>query len=178
MAKLVSKTYGDALYALALEKGTIDATYEEITGLKVVFAENEELSKLLSHPKISREEKITVIENIFKGKVSDDVLGFLVIVIEKDRNSAFEEIFDHFISLVKEYKGIGTAKVSSALPVSDEQKKKIEAKLLATTDYKTFEVEYVVDPSLIGGFVIRIGDRVVDGSVKEKIAMMAKNLSA
>ena len=178
MAKLVSKTYGDALYALALEKGTIDAVYEEITGLKKVFSENEELQKLLSHPKISREEKITVIENIFKGKLSDDVLGFLVIVTQKDRNSAFEEIFDYFISLVKEYKNIGTAKVSSALPVTDQQKKKIEEKLLATTDYKTFEVEYVVDPSLIGGFVIRIGDRVVDGSVREKIAMMAKNLSA
>ncbi|MBO4264604.1 MAG: F0F1 ATP synthase subunit delta, partial [Clostridia bacterium] len=71
----------------------------------------------------------------------------LSIVTQKDRNSAFEEIFDYFISLVKEYKNIGTAKVSSALPVTDQQKKKIEEKLLATTDYKTFEVEYVVDPS-------------------------------
>ena len=178
MARLVSKTYGDALYALALEKGTIDAIYGEIVELKAVFASNEDLTKLLAHPKISREEKITVIENIFKGKVSDDVLGFLIIVTQKNRNGAFEEIFDYFISLVKEYKGIGTAKVSSALPVTDEQKKRIEAKLLATSDYKSFEIEYVVDPALIGGFVIRIGDRVVDGSVREKIAMMAKNLSA
>ena len=178
MAKLVSKTYGDALFDLALEKGTMDTVYEEILALKQVFGENPELGKLLAHPKISREEKITVIENIFKGKVSDDVLGFLVIIVEKDRFAELDSVLDYFVTRVKEYKGIGTVLVTSALPVTESQKKRIEEKLLATTDYKSVEIEYKVDPALIGGIVIRIGDRVVDGSVATKLAMMAKDLSA
>jgi len=178
MAKLISKTYGDALYSLGLEKGCLDTFFEEITGLKKIFDDNKDLTDLLSHPKISREEKITVMENIFKGNVSDDVLGFLTVIVEKDHGNAFGEIFDYFIAQVKEYKSIGIAKVMSAFPMTEDQKERLTKKLLETTDYKSFEIEYVVDPSLIGGVVIRIGDRVVDGSVREKIAEMAKSLSA
>ncbi|MBE5961087.1 MAG: ATP synthase F1 subunit delta [Lachnospiraceae bacterium] len=176
MAKLVSKTYGDALFELALEKQTIDTVFEEIKEVKEVFTENEELMKLLNHPKITKEEKVKIIENIFKGRVSDDVTGFLVIIVEKGRYNSFDAIFDYFIAAVKEYKKIGIAKVTSAVELSDEQKKKVEEKLLQTTIYTSFEMNYHVDKSLIGGLIIRIGDRVVDSSIKTKLDKLARNL--
>ncbi len=178
MAKLVSKTYGEALFELVLEKGTMDEALEELNGLLGVLKEHGELDQLLTHPKISKEEKISVMEQVFKGRISDDVLGFLLILIEKDRYTELPAVAEYFISQVREYKNIGTAQVTSAFPVTEEQKKQIEEKLLSTTDYTAFEMEYQTDPSLIGGVIIRIGDRVVDGSVRNKLAKLAQSVSA
>ena len=140
------------------------------------FAENPELTKLLSHPKISKEEKISVVENVFKGRMSDDIVGFLVIIVEKDRGSEMESILELFQAKVREYKKIGVALVTSAVELSEAQKAKVEHKLLEQTSYEQFEIEYLVDASLIGGMVIRIGDRVVDSSIRSKLDSMARNL--
>ena len=92
MAKLVDKTYGDALFELAVENGKVDTYFSECLGVLQVIEENDELLKLFTHPKISKEEKEKVIENIFKGRVSDDVTGFLVLIIKKDRQAMICDI--------------------------------------------------------------------------------------
>lgn len=176
MAKLISKTYGEALFELALEKNELDRIAEQVTLLAEAFAENPELTKLLSHPKISKEEKITVVENIFKGRFLDDVVGFLVIVVEKDRGSEVEGILKHFLAKVREYKKIGFAQVTSAVELTETQRKQVESKLIQQTSYESFEMKYGVDPSLLGGMIIRIGDRVVDSSIKTKLDEMARSL--
>ena len=176
MAKLIEGSYGDALFELALEQNNLDAIAEQVDVLTQSFAENPELLKLLNHPKISKEEKISVIENIFKGRFSDDIVGFLVIITEKDRGAQIEGILNYFKAKVREYKKIGVARVTSAMELSAEQKKRVEEKLLQQTSYESFEVEYSVDASLIGGMVIRIGDRVVDSSIRTKLDTMTKKL--
>lgn len=176
MAKLVSKTYGEALFDLALEDGTLTTIIDEVNVVKEAIKENPDLFKLLSHPKINKEEKISVIENIFKGRVSDSLVGFLVIIVQKDRYDDLNGIFEYFIAKVREYKNIGVASITSAVELTEEQKKQVEQKLLQTTKYSQFELSFTVDKSLIGGLVIRIGDRVVDSSIKTKLQMLAKDL--
>lgn len=176
MAKIISKAYGDALFELALEKNELDSIAEQVNLLVNAFAENPELIKLLSHPKINKEEKINVIETIFKGRMSDDIVGFLVIIVEKDRGSEIADILNLFQAKVREYKKIGVALVTSAIELSTEQKQKVEQKLLQQTAYESFEVEYKVDASLIGGMIIRIGDRVVDSSIRSKLDNLTKEL--
>lgn len=176
MAKLVSKTYGDALFKLAIEENILDTTASEAQAVLDAFAENDELSKLLNHPKVTREEKIKVIENIFKGNYSDTIVGFLVIIVQKGRYNDIPSIFEYFLEQVMEYKNIGTAKVTSAVPLSKEEKAEVEKRLLEVTKYVEFNMDYTVDPALIGGLVIRIGDRVVDSSIRTKINSMAKEL--
>ena len=176
MAKLIESSYGDALFELALEQNELDSVAEQVDVLAQSFAENPELLKLLTHPKISKEEKISVIENIFKGRFSDDIVGFLVVITEKDRGAEIENILRYFQAKVREYKKIGVARVLSATELTKEQKKRVEKKLLQQTSYESFEVDYSVDASLIGGMVIRIGDRVVDSSIRTKLDTMAKNL--
>ena len=85
MAKLVSTTYGDALFELGLEQGNLDLLYEEAGGLQKTFSDNDELLKLLNHPKIIKEEKQKILKNVFSGRVSPDMEGFLHIIVEKDR---------------------------------------------------------------------------------------------
>ena len=177
MAKLISGTYGEALFELAKEVNKVELLGEQIAVVREIFAENEELLKLLNHPKVTKNEKIQVIENIFKGRFEDEVVGFLVIIVEKGRYNEIDSILSYFIDKVKEYQKIGVAKVVSAIELSKEQKAKLEAKLLSQTDYEKFEMCYEVDASLIGGMIIRIGDRVVDSSVKSKLDRMARDMA-
>ena len=100
MAKLISKTYGDALFELALEENAVDSLAEEVQMVLNVLEENEELMKLLRHPKIVKEEKIKIIQDIFKGRVSDNLTGFLEIIVDKDRYNEIPSIFRFFLDLV------------------------------------------------------------------------------
>ena len=176
MAKLISKTYGDALFELAIEEDKIDALLGEIEQLRHVLSENEDFGRLMNHPKVIKEEKIQVARNVFEGRMSDELLGFLVIIISKDRYRDIDAILDYFIAEVKKYKGIGVATVTTAVPLREEQCRKIEQKLLDTTSYTTMEMNYTLDKSLIGGMVIRIGDRVVDSSIRTKLNELQKEL--
>ncbi len=176
MAKLASKVYGDALFESALEEDCLDDTYEEVKELQIIFEENEDLIQLLNHPQLPKEEKLQVIDNIFKGRVSDDIMGFLTTVVEKGRQTDIPAILDYFIDIVKEYKKIGVACVTSAVELNDVQKEQVKQRLLETTDYVDFEMTYKTDPSLIGGMTIRIGDRVVDSSIKTQLYNLQRQL--
>ena len=176
MAKLVSKDYGDALFEEAMDKNVLSQWYEEIGALRTIFLENPDLAQFLNHPQIIKEEKKKVVEAIFSGKLSDGLLGFLVTVIEKGRQNDMIPICDYFTDRVKAYKKIGVVKVTSALPLSEDQKKRVEERLLETTGFVSLETEYAVDESLLGGLVIRIGDRVVDSSIKTRLEEIRRDL--
>lgn len=177
MAKLVSKTYGDALFEIAAEENRVDAFFEEAEGVLMVLKENADLSKLMNHPKIVKEEKIHIIENIFKGRVSDEMVGLMRMIVDKGHFGELQSVLEYFIGQVKEFKNIGTAYVTTAVELSEEQKAQVVNKLIQTTKYVEFEMHYDVDAALIGGMVIRIGDRVVDSSIKTKIYDLSRELS-
>ena len=176
MAKLVSKTYGDALFELAVEENRIDSLTEEIEAVKAILDENKDFEKIMIHPEIPQEQKLSVIEEVFKGRVSDALTGFLRIVAAKGRYKELPGIFAYFTARVKEYKKIGVAEVTSAIPLTGAQKQRVEAKLLQTTPYETMEIEYKVDAAKIGGLMIRIGDRVVDGTVSSRLSALTSRL--
>ena len=82
MAKLVSKTYGDALFELALENNQLDSMLEEVRAVSDIITESEDLTKLMNHTKIVKEEKIKVIEDIFTGRVSMELVGLMRMIVE------------------------------------------------------------------------------------------------
>lgn len=177
MAKLVSKTYGDALFDVAAESGQLDAYWEEAKAVRAAFCENAEIFKLMGHPKIVKEEKIQIIENIFAGKISGELAGLLRMLVEKDHFAEADEVLAYFEERVKEHKSIGTAYVTTAMELSGAQKDAVKQRLLETTRYVEFEMHYAVDSALIGGMIIRIGDRVVDSSVRTKLYDLTRELS-
>ncbi|MEF9941233.1 MAG: ATP synthase F1 subunit delta [Lachnospiraceae bacterium] len=176
MAKLVSKTYGDALFAVALEKNRIDEFYEEVQGVLNILRENVELNSLMDHPKIVKEDKVKIIESTFKTRVCDEIIGLMALLITKNHYADTASVFEYFIRMVKEEKKIGIAYITTAVTLSDMQKQSIEQRLLHTTRYEQFEMYYQVDETLIGGMVIRINDRVVDSSIKTKLYELSKEL--
>lgn len=178
MAKLVSQTYGNALFELGLEEQKLDLFFEEAKTFLEVIQKDDELIRFMKHPKIVKDEKMETGKKIFEKTFSKEFAGFLLILIQKDRFAETEKILEYFIGRVKEYKKIGVAYVSTAAPLNESQKENVEKRLLETTAYETFEMNYTVDETLLGGMVIRIGDRIVDTSIKNKLRELAKQLSA
>lgn len=176
MAKLIAKTYGNALFELAGEEGKTEAFMSEFTFIRDAFLLNPELFRFMDHPKILKEEKALVIKNIFKDRVSDEIIGFLELLIVKDRFLEFEAIYDYFVSAVKASLGIGVAFVTTTDLLNEIQKAEIMERLIAVTEFKKVEMNFDVDETLIGGMVIRIGDRVVDSSVKTNLSNLKKKL--
>lgn len=176
MAKLISKTYGDALFAVALEENRMDEFFEAAVGLTEILCTNEDFGKLMSHPKIMQEDKVKIIEETFDGRIPKEMLGLMTLMVTKSREEDFLAVFEYFVELVKEEKKIGKADVTTAIPLSDAQKAQVEEKLLATTKYESFEMNYKVDASLIGGIIVRIGDRVIDSSIQTKLNNLSRDL--
>ena len=174
MAKLVSNVYGEALFELAMEQDRLDAYLEESQGVLDVLRDNQEFSQMMTHPNIIKEEKLQMVETVFKGRISDEMVGLMRMIVEKDHFAKMPEVLTFFIDKALE---VGIAYVTTPMEVTDAQKKQIEDRLLETTAYQSFRMHYAVDADLIGGMVIRIGDRVVDSSVRTKISELSRELS-
>ena len=177
MAKLVTGTYGEALFELAVEDKKEQQLLDEVIAVQSILKANPEFSGMMNHPKILKEEKIEALENVFKNNFSQELTGFFVLILQKDRYGDIDGILEYFVQRMKQYMKIGTAYVTTAVSLKDSQKKAIEKKLLDTTEYEKMEVIYTEDADIIGGMIIRIGDRVVDSSIKSKLAGLTKELT-
>jgi F-type H+-transporting ATPase subunit delta len=177
MAKQVDATYGNALFELAVEEKKVDGLYAETETLAKVLEQNPELLKLLAHPHVNKEDKVKVVKDTFEGRISDELTGLLVMIVEKGHAKDIPAVLKYFLSEVKKYKEIGVVDVTSATKLSDGQKQAVEKRILETTNYKSLEVNYLQDKDIIGGLIIRIEDRVVDSSVRTKLNTMAKALA-
>lgn len=176
MAGLVAKRYGTAIFELAKEKDAVIALEDEVIALKQSF-ESLELSEFLGHPKISLDEKIKVLETSLADKVSHDLLGLLVLVVKKGRYNDIDDIFEEILDLIDVEHDRVKAYISSADQLHVDEKSKIIHQLSALA-HKTIIPIYEVDESLIGGLVIRIGDRIVDNSIKGHMHSMSREMLA
>ena len=176
MAKLVSKTYGEALFDIAVEEQKTAVFLEEVEGIRGILSEHPDFDKMMLHPAIPKQDKLKVIDEVFSDRISREMTGFLKIVIQKERYRELPQIFAYFIDRVKEAEKIGIAYVTTAMEMSEVQKEQVRKRLLETTDYRSMEMHYQVDPKIIGGMIIRIGDRVVDSSIRSKLDDLTRQL--
>lgn len=175
MAKIVQKTYGEALYELAMQENPTELL-REAGQLEEILRENPEFDKLMKHPGIAKQEKQKILKEVWEGKINPVLLGFLDLLITKDRYAYLPQILEYFTDKMKETQKIGVAYVTTAVELTGEKKAEIEKKLLDTTEYETFEMHYKVDTSILGGMIVRIKDRVVDSSIKSKLNGLTKEL--
>ena len=177
MAKSVEKVYGQALFDSAVEKSKMDDLYDGAISLKDVLVKEKDLLTMLNNPRITEEEKNDIIDKVFADKLDDELIGLIKLMVKNNRQKNMIGVLDFFISKVKEIKKIGIVKVISAEELSKENKDEIEQKILSTTEYVSLEVKYVVDKDILGGLIIRLGDRVVDSSLKTKLEKISRELS-
>ena len=177
MAKLVSKVYGDALFSLAMEEDCLDVIWDEVKQLQTVLEENKEFMDIMAHPEMTREKGKSLIEDSFQGRLSERMMGFLQVLVKKGRFGEILSVLEYFQKEAKEYKKIGVVYVTTPTALTDDKKSDIEKRLLETSGYLSLEMNYIVDPKLLGGIRIRIGDRVVDNSIQTKLDELTRSLS-
>lgn len=177
MAKLVSKVYGDALFSLALEENKLDEIWEEVKVLEDALTENKEFMEIMAHPEMTKEKGLALMDEAFKGKLSDVMMGFLQVLVNKGRFNEILSVLEHFQRETKEYKKIGVVYVTTPEALTEAQKTSIVQKLTETSGYESLEMNYIEDASLLGGIRIRIGDRVVDNSIQTKLEEMTRSLT-
>ncbi|NLK21820.1 MAG: F0F1 ATP synthase subunit delta [Epulopiscium sp.] len=175
MAQLISKRYSKALFDLAIEKNAVDEFENQIHNLYQILNSEKEFMQVLQHPHILNEEKIRLVKEVFLSKISDEIMGLLILIIRKNRQEHLLEILNAFLENIKEHKGIVTAVVFSAIPLDNEQINKIKQKLVMGLK-KQVQIETIVDSSLIGGLKIRVGDRVLDVSIEGKLHSLKASL--
>ena len=173
MAKLVSKVYGDALFSLAVEENRVDELWDETRAMKQVLSENPDFMAILEHPEMTMEKKMDVLQEVFQKELSQDMMGLLHVLVKKGRIGELIHVLAYFNECAMAYKKIGKVQIQTPMPLSEKQKKKIEQKLLEVSEYETLSV----DKSLLGGIVIRIGNQVLDNSIRAKLDAMTRDLS-
>lgn len=176
MAKLAASVYGRALLELAGEEKKGLDFLEEIEEIEKVLKENPEFNSLMGHPGIPVCDKEEILKNVFQGRISEEMFGFLSLIVRKGRYGELTKIFAWYTEAFKKEQGIGTAFVTTAVELGEEKKQEVKERLLQTAGYKTIECHYQVDPGLIGGMIIRIDDRIVDSSIRTKLSDLTSQL--
>lgn len=176
MAKLVSKTYSDALFEVGLENNSLEVLLEELSFIEKSFLEYPDFLELFRTPRVSIEERKSIMTSIFGGKISDEMLNFLKVILDKRRASEIFDIKNEFEIAVHKHNNILEATVISAVEMNEEQSAKIIKRLSAVTGNDII-IKNKIDDTLIGGVVIYIGDKIIDGSVKKKLSDLKEELA-
>ncbi|MCD7905735.1 MAG: ATP synthase F1 subunit delta [Clostridiales bacterium] len=174
MAKLASR-YALALFQLAKEKNSLDSFYGQVKAMKEIMCSDEEIREFINNPKLSSEDKFKLFEGVFKGKAEPELLGFLSVIFNKNREKELDLIFRAFLEEVLEEKGIANAYVESAVPLKASQLEEIKTKLSRNLN-KQIIIETKVSPELIGGVKITACGYVIDGTVRKGLNELKSRL--
>lgn len=169
----VAKRYAKSIIGLAAENGSLDAVHADMKLFLGVCDQNRDLGVLLSNPIIHTYQKLNVLKTVFESKMNKLTIMFFEIVTKKGREGYLINIAKEFISQYKQLKGIQTAEIISAIGLDDTLRKKVYDML---RDGTKSEIELVekIDKKLIGGFVLRIGDKQYDASIASDLRRLTQ----
>ncbi|AEF95450.1 ATP synthase subunit delta [Desulfotomaculum nigrificans CO-1-SRB] len=175
MKGAVARRYAQALYEIAVAKGTLATLEEEIKGVALAVEGSAELQRVLYHPQVLPGQKKELLAALFADKISQESMNFLNLIVDKRREKYITGIAEEFVALANAARNTVTAKVTSAIELDEAAKQDI-LKVLAKISGKEVNPTFRVDPSLIGGVVVQIGDKVIDGSIKTRLATLKSRL--
>lgn len=173
---IVATRYAKSLMELALESNKLEAVRTDMKAVKNLCEQNHEFTLFLDSPIIKTDKKISVLNEVFKGKVSDLTLSFLTLIASKHREALVKEIAEAFDEQYKQSKNIFTAVVTSAKGLDSTTKNKVLDLVKAQTKGEVELVEKI-DANTIGGFILKIGDQQIDRSVARQLSEVKKQLS-
>ena len=173
----VASRYAKSLIGLAIEKGQLDAVHADMSLVESICADNRDLSLLLQSPIIKADKKHAILNQIFSGKLGEITTNFLDIIVRKRREVLIPDIASAFLLQYKIHKGITTAELTSAVKLDDELKERILKLVASETVGKQIDLVEKIDPSIIGGFMVRIGDKQIDASIARNISDLKKQFS-
>ena len=164
----VATTYGQAMYDLARDEGKSQTILAELSALDQSLKAAPEFLQLLSAPNIPKEERVQILDDSFRGKIEPYVLNFLKVLTEKGYMRHFSGCCQYYRQQYNKDNGIVPVVAYTAVPLSDELRRKLTAKLSTVTG-KTIELDCRIDPETLGGVRLDFDGRQVDGTVRRRL---------
>ena len=161
----VAARYAKSLLDLAVERGQLEPVYSDMLYLQRLTKESRDFLNLLRSPVVKNDTKARALNAVTAGKVNDLTGAFINLMVSKNRESGLPEIITAFVSQYKDLKGIRLVKLTTAVPVTEATKQAIIAQVKKSEDIQNLELQEIVDPNIIGGFVLQTGDKLIDASV-------------
>ena len=163
-----SREYAEALFELAVQSNQIRETSDGVVTVESALLQMPEYRALLASPAIGKKERLAALDQVFRGKIPDILLGILGMMVSRGHVSALKEMVRDYEELARDYRGESVAVVTSAIPLTEAQtvaiRQKLEKKLARTVIIHCQE-----DPELIGGIRVEVDGRVIDGSIRNKL---------
>lgn len=173
----VASRYARSIFDLSIELKVVDKVYEDMLLIEQVCKDNRKLVTLLKNPIVRYDYKQRVLNKIFKKHLDKLTLKFFDLICRKNRASVLQEVSKVYVILFHEYRGIVRADISSAVELSSAIKKEFEG-IISKATGKKVELGTKVDASLLGGYVMRIGDNQIDDSLKSKLNSLRRELKS
>lgn len=171
----IAKAYGKTLYDLAVECECVEQMLDEITTLRQAFEENPQFITLMMTPNLKKEERVSVVDDAFGGKLHIYLLNFLKILAENGTANEFVDTAKAFRNEYNWEHGIETVTVTSAVALGAEQESELVKKLTKMTG-KTIQLDTKVDPAVMGGIRLQMDGLQLDGTVKNKLNAIRSRL--
>ena len=170
----LASRYAKSLIDLAIERGQLENVFADMQWLKAVCKSNRDFVNLLKSPVIKADTKKKIVDAVTAGKIGELTAAFTTLLIGKGRESNLPEIITAFIAAYNAHKNIHTIQLTTAHPVSDAMRTAIVEQVKKSAGFQHVELEEKVDADLIGGFVLQVGDKLVDASVAYDLRAIAK----
>jgi F-type H+-transporting ATPase subunit delta len=174
----IAVPYAEALLELANANNSLKETTNDMNLVSQFLANSSDLKKFLGNPLITRETKKIVLKDVLGEQIEEKTLTFLMLLVDRRRIAYLDSIAYKFVELSYNEESIEIAKVTSCVRLSSEQQKGIAIKLKDITGAKQIKFALKVDPTLIGGFTIEIGSKLIDTSIKGQLKQISSLLSA
>ena len=171
---MIAKRYAQALFELGKEENALDILQSELKAVVEILKSQADLQKIIYHPQISSEEKKEIWSQLLSGKANQLTINFIFLVTDRKREEFLVEISEEFDNLIRAEKHITVAQVTTAVEIRDEQKEKLRVKLLEVTGKEQIELDTKVDPAIIGGVIVKIGNTLIDDSIAKHLAALSK----
>ena len=169
--------YVKSLLGLAVERNVLEEVHRDMLLFSNAVSNNRAFELLLQNPVIKHDKKLQILKKIFDGKVHSLTMAFFDIITRKNRESILATVAREFHNAYNEFKGIGKASVTTAVPLDAKLRAEMEDLVRRYSDKKQIELIEKVDPDLIGGFVLDVGHRQVDASIRSKIKTLKLKFS-
>ena len=170
----LASRYAKSILDLAIERGELEKVYADMQWLQAVCKSNRDFVNLLRSPIIKNDTKRKIIEAVTAGNISELTAGFNRLLVAKNRERFLPEIINAFIAAYKSHHHIRTVQLTTATPVTDSMRNAIVEQVKKSAGFDKVELEEKVNPELIGGFVLQVGDQLVDASVAYDLRAIAK----
>jgi F-type H+-transporting ATPase subunit delta len=167
--------YAEALFNVVRAEGELDRVEDELYRFGKLLESNHELKQALADRGIDRSRRIEVLEDLLADRVSDHTLSLLTFIVTQGRARQLPQILEELSSLAAEARNSVVAEVRSAIPLDDRQRKEL-AEALGKATGKSVEIKVLVDPTVIGGIAAKVGDTVIDGTVKRRMEQLKEQV--